>query len=269
VRSFTAKPRSPALRPFVEAFHYRETELPFTLERIMPNGRAHLMVNLAEDEFKTYRLARSEQMCKHSGAVVAGPHAKSLIIDTRAQRWLAAVEFRHSGASRFFSMPMTEIANQVVLLEDVWRSNGRLMRERLLDARTPELKFRALEELLLEHLAPEFDPAMQCAVSSLRAGVPVSRIAACLGFSPRTLERRFASQVGLTPKRFARVHRLQRVLRAVRRSDTPDWCMLAVEHGYSDQAHLIHDFHDLADITPSEYKPHSPQRNNHVPMVPL
>jgi len=46
-------------------------------------------------------------MCKHSGAVVARPHAKSVGIDTRAQRWQAAVEFRHGGASRFFSMPMT------------------------------------------------------------------------------------------------------------------------------------------------------------------
>src|SRR5438034_11830771 len=42
---------------------------------------------------------------------------------------------------------------------------------------------------------------------------------------------------GITPKRFARVHRLQRVLRAVRRSSEPDWCALAAEHGYTDQAH--------------------------------
>jgi hypothetical protein len=44
----------------------------------MPNGQAHLMVNLAEDEFTTYGAARAEQMSQHSGAVVAGPHAKSV-----------------------------------------------------------------------------------------------------------------------------------------------------------------------------------------------
>ena len=32
MRSFTAKPRSSALRPFVKSFHYHEAELPFTLE---------------------------------------------------------------------------------------------------------------------------------------------------------------------------------------------------------------------------------------------
>jgi len=235
----------------------------------MPNGQVHLMVNLAEDEFRTYGTTRTQQVSQHSGAVVAGPHAKSVVIDTRAQRWLAAVEFRHGGASRFFSIPMTDISNQVVQLQDVWRSDGTLLRERLLDAHTPVSKFRIFEEVLLDHLRPEFDPAMQYAITTLRAGVPVSQVAFRLALSPRTLARRFSSQVGITPKRFARVHRLQRVLGAVRRSSKPDWCALAAEHGYTDQAHLIHDFRDLADITPSEYKPHSLQRNNHVPIVAL
>jgi AraC-like DNA-binding protein len=212
---------------------------------------------------------RAPQVSQHSGAVVAGPHAKSVVIDTRAQRWLAAVEFRHGGASRFFSMPMTDISNQVVQLQDVWRSGGTLLRERLLDARTPASKFRIFEEVLLAHLRLEFDPVIQYAITALRAGVPLSQVAFRLGLSQRTLARRFSRQVGITPKRFARVHRLQTVLRAVRRSSKPDWCALAAKHGYTDQAHLIHDFRDLADITPSEYKPHSQQRNNHVPIVAL
>lgn len=235
----------------------------------MPNGRAHLMVNLAEDEFRTYGRARAGQMSKNSGAVVAGPHAKSVVIDTRGQRWLAAVEFRHGGASGFFSMPMTEVSNQVVRLQDVWRGDGTSLRERLLDARTPALKLRVFEEVLLDHLRLEFDPAIQYAIAALRTGVRVSQVSLSLGLSPRTLERRFSSQTGITPKCFSRVHRLQRVLSAVRRTAKPDWCALAAEHGYTDQAHLIHDFRDLADITPSEYKPHSQQRNNHVPIVAL
>ncbi len=231
----------------------------------MPNGQAHLMVNLAEDEFTTYG-GRGERISKHSGAVIAGPHAKSVVIDTRAQRWLAAVQFRHGGASRFFSTAMTEIANHVVQLQHVWHCGG-IVRERLLDAPTAMAKFRALEEVLLEHLKLEFDPSVQYATIALRAGASVSQVAWHLGLSPRTLERRFSAQVGVSPKRFARVQRLQRVLRAARGATRPDWCALAAEHGYADQAHLIHDFRDLADITPLEYKPHSRQRNNHVPIV--
>ena len=206
-------------------------------------------------------------MHRLSGAVLAGPHAKSVVIDTREQRWLAVVEFRSGGAKHFFSTPMPEVCNQIVQLEDVWGSDGDLLRERLLDAPTPPSKFRVFEEVLLEHLAPRFDPAIQYAIAALRAGNPVAQVASRPGLLPRTFTRRFSALVGITPKRFARVHRLQRVLRAVRRAARPDWCALAAEHGYTDQAHLIHDFQDLADITPSCYKPHSSQRNNHVPIA--
>jgi len=159
---------------------------------------------------------------------------------------------------------MTEVCNQIVQLDNLWGRDGRLLRERLLEAPTPGLKFRVFEEVLLQHLTLKYDAPIQHAIAALKAGIPTSRVASSLGLLPRTLVRRFSTEVGITPKRFARVHRLQRVLRAVRGSSEPDWGALAAEHGYADQAHLIHDFRDLADITPSGYKSHSPQRNNHV-----
>lgn len=267
MKSFAAKPHSRALAVFVKSFHYHETDLPFALERIMPNGQAHLMVNLAEDEFRTYGGSRADQKHRQSGAVLAGPHAKSVVIDTREQRWLAAVEFESGGAKHFFSFPMSAVCNRVVQLEDIWGRDGRLVRERLLEASTPPAKFRVLEEVLSDHFEPRFDPVIPYAMAALRAGMPVSELISRLGVFPRTFQRRFSAQVGITPKRFARVQRLQRVLRSVRLSGRPDWCALAAEHGYTDQAHLIHDFRDLADITPPGYTPHSPQRNNHVPLL--
>jgi AraC-like DNA-binding protein len=164
-------------------------------------------------------------------------------------------------------MSLSALCDEIVPLEDLWGRDGSSLRERLLHAPTPESKFRVFEEMLGRHLAPRFDPAIQHAIDALRAAKPVSQLVAELGLSPSTLARRFSAQVGINPKRFARVQRLQRVLRAVRLSSRPDWCALAAEHGFTDQAHLIHDFRDLADITPSGYAPHSPERNNHVPIV--
>ena len=250
MKCFAAEPRSCALRPFVKAFHYQETALPFALERIMPNGQAHLMVNLGEKEFRTYSGLHAEQQhCYKSAVVLAGPHSEPVVIDTREQHCLAVVEFHSGGAKQFFRPPMSAICNQVVQLEDIWSGDARVLRERLLEAATPTAKFRVLEDLLSLHFAPVFDPAIQYAIGGLRAGLPLSHVVSRLGVSPRTFERRFSAQVGMTPKRFGRVQRLQRVLCSVRASSSPDWCRMAAEHGYSDQAHLIHDFRDLAGIT--------------------
>lgn len=267
VKSLAVKPRSSTLATFIKAFHYHETDLPFALERIMPNGQTHLMVNLAEDEFRTYTGSCLEQTHRHSGAVLAGPHAKSVVLDTRQQRWLVAVEFYSGAARHFFSVPMSAVCNEVVPLDDLWGSDGKSLREKLMLAPTPALKFRVFEEVLNQHLVPKVDPAIPFAIAALRAGMPIAQLVSRLGLLPRTFVRRFSAQVGINPKRFARVERLQRVLRAIRLSPHPDWSVLAAEHGYTDQAHLIHDFRDLADITPSGYAPHSPRRNNHVPLA--
>jgi len=232
----------------------------------VPNGQAHLMVNLAEDEFRTYDRRRPVRMDRHSGSVLSGPHAQSTVLDTREFRWLAAVQFRAGGAAHFVTMPLSEACDQVLSLDELWRPEGCSLRERLLEARTPHAKFAVFEEVLLERLEKAFDPAMACAISSLERGVTVARVASSLGLLPRTFTRRFTCKVGISPKRFARVRRMQSVMRSLRSAGPADWSELAAQHGYFDQSHLAHDFRELAGITPTAYKPHSPQRNNHIPI---
>lgn len=264
--SLAARPSHPALAPFVKSLHYHKGEMPALLERIVPSGQAHLMVNLAEDEFRTYGGLDCRTVARQRGAVLAGPHAQATVIDTKEQRWLVAVEFKLGGAAPFFAFPMSEISDQVAALDLVWGREEGTLRERLLEAGTPAAMFRRLEAALLAHLIRPRNQAIAFAVSILEKGASVAEARARLGLLPKTFVRRFREQVGLPPKRLARVCRLQRIVGAVRGSRDADWCMLAAEHGYTDQAHLIHDFRDLTGITPTAYQPSSPQRRNHVPI---
>lgn len=234
------------------------------VERILPNAQAHLMVNLEQDEFRTYRGADCRSVNRTRGAVLAGPHGQFTAIDTAEQRKLVAVEFKPGGAAAFFRIPMSEVCDQVVEAGSLWGRDGRVVRERLCETPAPEAKLRTLEAILLEHLAQLFDPQIVFAVSLLERGMPLSGVRSRLGILPKTFVRRFQQYVGLTPKRFARVRRLQRAVGYVIGREKIDWCFVAAEHGYADQAHLIHDFRDLAGITPGTYRPSSAQRRNHV-----
>ena len=227
------------------------------------------MVNLDEDEFRTYGGPGCGTVRRVRGAVLAGPHGRSVTIDTREQRWLIAVEFKVGGAAAFFPMPISEACDQVVEPEDLWGRDGGLIRERLCEAPTPADKFRELGSVLLERVVRPQDPAIAAAISLLDQGVSVAETRSRVGLLPKTFVRRSREQVGLTPKRLSRVRRLQRIVGSVRDPASVDWWMVAAEHGYTDQAHLIHDFRDLTGMTPTAYCPSSPNRRNHVPLSAL
>ena len=66
---------------------------------------------------------------------------------------------------------------------------------------------------------------------------------------------------------FDRVSRFQRVVQIAHGTDEIDWADLALDCGYYDQAHFIHEFQAFAGITPSVYLESRTEHLNHVPMV--
>src|SRR5579859_3473145 len=80
--------------------------------------------------------------------------------------------------------------------------------------------------------------------------------------------RRFTAQVGLGPKRFARVQRLQRVVRDLDGCSAVDWAGVAARYGYADQSHLVAEFGQLAGVTPTEYLRSRIDGPNHLSVVP-
>jgi AraC-like DNA-binding protein len=265
--NLAVRPCSIVLQPLIKAFHYHEMDLPFSLERVLPSGGTHLMINLTDRQFRTYSGPDCGAVLSIEGAVFAGPYERSTILDRREFRWLIAVEFRVGGAAPFVLTPLDELSNKVVTLGDLWGPDGQFLREQLLDAPTPQRKLRILESAMLRRFSTPPDSALVRATSLLDRGLSVRDTASELGILPRTFIRRFRELVGLTPKRFMRIRRMQRVLRVVRIAEQPDWCDVACRMGFSDQAHLIHDFRELTGITPTAYKPQSPGRSNHVPVA--
>jgi AraC-like DNA-binding protein len=199
--------------------------------------------------------------------VLIGAEEHAVVIDAADQRRGVSVSFTPTGAAAFFSVPLGEVTGQLVGLDEFWGRDGAVLRDRLLGAAGPRRQFAVLEEVLLRHLAGPsgHETAVGRAAAELGRGRRVRDVGAELGLSPRTFTRRFRDYTGLTPKRFARIQRLQRMLAAVEPGGPVDWAQLAAEHGYCDQAHLIDDFRELTGVTPGAYRPRSAAERNHLP----
>jgi AraC-like DNA-binding protein len=83
---------------------------------------------------------------------------------------------------------------------------------------------------------------------------PSTRIASLadeIGWSRSHLVDRFRREVGLTPKRFARVVRFRS---AFDRLGQAPLATVAAECGYADQSHLTHEFREMAGAPPTAYQ---------------
>ncbi|WP_129667285.1 helix-turn-helix domain-containing protein [Phytoactinopolyspora endophytica] len=282
---------SPALRPFVELVWYMDEPLAAGLERGIPNGGMQIVVNLGDDVIHWYDGDATQNVQTTHGSGLCGAIARPIGMDVADQRHCVGVAFRPGGAAPFFHPPSDVLVEPVIGLDSLWGRDGAVLRERLLNQPTPDDTLRTLETALLARVVrldvlPDgalersfdrrvrpIDPMVGAAVDGLSRGGAVAEVADRIGMTPSTFNRRFRATVGLNPKPFARIRRLQRVLTKIT-ADVPgtgamavDWAMVAAEYGYFDQAHLVNEFRSLTGVTPTAYRPRSVDAHNHVPMT--
>ena len=227
-------------------------------ERIAPSGTIDLGINLHENELRIYDPARPDRFKRFSGAVVSGTHSGPFVIDTRELVSVIGVRFRPGGAFPFLGPPANELADAHVDLETLWGTSAIELRERLCVAKTPAERFNLLEKALVAHLFRPLERhyAVRFALDTFgRADsrFAIRDIARDAGLSQRRFIELFAREVGMSPKLFCRVRRFRRALEKVRQTVVPNWARVAVDCGYYDQSHLIHDFRFFSNLSPTEF----------------
>jgi AraC-like DNA-binding protein len=193
---------------------------------------------------------------------VAGMMSKAIVVPFDRPVHTVAVRFKPGAAAHFFDLPLDALTDLHPCLRDLW---GADLAGRCADAlwRRP-LSDRAalgvIERLLLVRLrASTPRPGLvEHAVAALQAShgnVQIAALAATLGVSRQHLASQFRSRVGLGAKQFSRICRFQHAsarLQALGPGQA-DMAALALDLGYYDQPHMIHEFRALADSTPHAF----------------
>ncbi|HZE37788.1 MAG TPA: helix-turn-helix domain-containing protein [Stackebrandtia sp.] len=254
-------PRSPILAPFVEAIWYVDQPPSSGRERVLPNATAALIVNLARDQIHSFDGGRERRF---GGAIVHGATSRPTLIDASETHHVIGATFRPGGSVPFLPVPGGELRDGLIGLDDLWRREGAVLRERLLEADGAAARVGLFEDLLAARaLGTATDPAVTYAVAALSRGLPVAAVTDRLGLLPGRFARRFGDRVGVTPKLYARLLRFQRTLRALNRPHS-QLARVAADQGFYDQAHMAHEFRTFSGASPSAYRPVSPDAHNHV-----
>lgn len=156
-------------------------------------------------------------------------------------------------ARTVLGVPLGELTDRVVALANVWARGADALLDRMASGSIDD-GAHALAAAIAARVRPvtATDALVARARMLLEAGHTVAHVADELDVTERYLRRAFVDRTGLSPKRYARIARLQRVLARLR-GRRPDWARLASELGYFDQAHLVNDFRDLTGATPDAF----------------
>ncbi|MFE3455192.1 helix-turn-helix domain-containing protein [Nonomuraea sp. NPDC059194] len=100
---------------------------------------------------------------------------------------------------------------------------------------------------------PSLAPVLEWAAERLHAPLAVDDLAAQAAISPRTLARRFADQLGVSPGRWLLQQRVAAARALLEETDLPVET-IAVRVGLSSAANLRRRFHSLVHTTPAAYR---------------
>jgi AraC-like DNA-binding protein len=249
------RPPDARLRPFVFEYEgYVERGSPAPLRQQAPTTRLPIIVNFGSP----WQIASSAAGARaEHGSFVAGLGDRSTYVAAAGPASCLQVNLTPPGAYALLGVPMHELTNRVLSLDDVApRALGGLD-ECLADHRTWPRRFDLVDSLLLARMAEARLPARDVAwawtlLERSHGQAPIGWICDRLGRSRRHLAASFREQVGLPPKTVARVFRFERAVAMLRRGHST-LGEIAAECGYFDQAHLNREFREYADAPPGAF----------------
>ncbi|MBL4688838.1 MAG: helix-turn-helix transcriptional regulator [Nannocystaceae bacterium] len=193
---------------------------------------------------------------QHVGGFVAGlgPSATR----TEHAGWQQGIQVNLTATSvrSVLGVPLTELSAGAVGLSDLFGSSERLA-SRVADADDWASRLALVQAWLIDRIAqgPAPDRRIAWAIDTIaRSGgsVEIARVQRQVELSRPHFIRMFREHVGVTPKRYARLVRFERIVDAIRNRRSASWAALASDVGCYDQPHLAREIRALAGMTCTE-----------------
>jgi AraC-like DNA-binding protein len=188
---------------------------------------------------------------------ISGATTKAVSWLVRPRQPITGARLRVGCVPTLMGISANEIRDLVVPLDLIWGSAVR----RLADSLEPQSnlmdRIGTLGRFLAgaaEKVGKPVPPLISHCVKQLSVPAEQSHLgslAAEVGYSERQLRRAFEHYVGISPKRYGRIMRFQRLLDRLRRGPQLTWANLAQSCGYADQPHLIREVREFAGVAPT------------------
>ncbi|MBN2773703.1 MAG: AraC family transcriptional regulator [Prolixibacteraceae bacterium] len=223
-------------------------------ERIYPNGNICIVFHYGySSKFK----ARNSNAYIEPNLVICGQQTSYYDLSLSGKTGMILITFKPQGLRAFFNFPAKELLNENISLNLMIKNEASVLENKLLNFRNNNQRIAAIDDFFINRLAinRDFD-RIDFAVKLIehsKGQIKTQQLSqeTCLGI--KQFERIFTNHVGLNPKKFSSIIRFQNVIQTKNKHKKPDLNQLAINNGYYDQSHFIHDFKNLTDQSPRDF----------------
>ncbi|MFK8105286.1 MAG: helix-turn-helix domain-containing protein [Saprospiraceae bacterium] len=249
----------PALRNYIRYCWSIEADMNIACkqkERFLPDGHLELIIDLGDPVLHIY----DDQTYVRPESFIAGLHENSFHIKAIGQQQLKAIGIilKPWAVSCFLKMSLHELKGQAIALEDIFGKEANLLLEQIKALPTTPEKLYHFQIFLLHRMqAPSTEQfilkKLLQSIYHRKGNIKVKDLAQQVYFSERKLLRVFQRYLGLSPKSFARLIRMEEAVKAYKMQPQKNLTDISYDLGYFDQSHFIHDFQKIAGISPKQY----------------
>lgn len=270
----THKPAFPLNKFIDNLIYYDDPNVLHNLDRFLPDGNTEIIIDLNEKPQYIYdnKTLKETQICRY--AWVSGVRTQPITIPSGKASRMLIVAFKKGKAFPFYSFPMSELTNIVAEANLVFGRSIHDLREQLITVKSIDRMFQLVETFLLNQAGNVIDAdiSTRCIAYALSSIVnqPTIRqfhqFSDQIGYSQKHFISLFKEQVGVSPKQYLKIMRFQKAIQAIEKDKFVHWSHIALESGYYDQAHFIHDFKLFSGFTPNEYMKRKNSLLNYIPV---
>lgn len=223
-------------------------------EPILPDGCPEIVFNLAAP-FRRHYQNRAEIQPR---TVVVGQMKQFVLIEPSKQANLFGVRFHPFGLYPLIRQSLADLTDRIESIDSVFNRYGNDLEDAITGAESTKDRISVFEKFFCPSV--EFRTSGEnfirfaCSTISESGGMlPIGDLTRRLGTNSKQLERQFNKEIGLSPKSFSRITRLQSILQNLNKPAVSNWADLSYQFGYFDQAHFIKDFKEFTGNSPNEY----------------
>lgn len=222
-------------------------------ERVYPSGYVTMVFHYGSPS--KFQQKNSSKYIEPN-LVICGQQTNYYDLSLSGKTGMILIVFRPHGVKSFFNFPITELLNENLSLQELANNDAVELEDKLFNSPNNNQRVIHLENFFIKRLIynNEFERVEHAIkiIESSKGKIKAQDIAyeVCLGI--KQFERTFSKYVGVNPKKFASIVRFQNVLQ-INSKDKRSLSQIAIDSGYYDQSHFIHDFKSLTGLTPKAF----------------